>query len=231
MVRNLPGGYYPGRGLPSDTAIEGIVFDLGNVLQPYDPWRAVDNLTAVSGRSRWLIALYFRLSGRWKQFDAGCYSTEAFCQRVIGDLRLPISNEQFVRAFADMFTVNHQLVTLLPLLARRYRLILLSDNNPIHSAWCFEQHDFYTVFEHKVLSFELGACKPSALLYQRVVDLTGIQPSRLVFIDDRRKNVRGARQAGWAAMHFHDEQSFIRQMQSQGWLDGVGDAAYSRTAS
>ncbi len=203
---------------------EGIVFDLGNVLQPYDPWRVVDNLATISGRSRWLIALYFRISSRWRQFDAGRYSKEDFCRRVIGELRLRISVLQFEQAFADMFTLNRQLVALLPELAKRYRLILLSDNNPIHSAYCFGQHDFYALFEHKILSFEVGVCKPSPLIYQRVFDLTGIPPSQLVFIDDRKRNIRGAVSAGMSAIHFGNEEDFIQFIRLQGWFDGLDHA-------
>jgi len=216
--------------MQSDNQLEGIVFDLGNVLQPYDPWRVVDNLAQLSGRSRWLIAMYFRLSGRWKQFDAGRYSKDAFCQRVIGELRLNISAEQFEQAFADMFTVNQQLAALLPKLARRYRLILLSDNNPIHSAYCFGQHEFYSLFEHKILSYEVGVCKPSPVIYQRVFDLTGISPSHLVFIDDRKKNIRGAIDAGMQAVHFYAENEFLEYINKQGWLNGL-DVADSSVAA
>ena len=216
MTRNLQS--IPEQYSHPNCAFEGIVFDLGNVLQPYNPWRVVDNMAAVSGRSRWVIALYFRLSRRWQQFDAGRYTKEDFCQRVIGELRLNISVAQFEQAFADMFTVNQQLVALLPELAKRYRLILLSDNNPIHSAYCFGQHHFYALFEQKILSFEVGVCKPSPVIYQRVVDMTQIPPSRLVFIDDKKKNIRGAIAAGMSAIHFSGEEDFVRHIQSHGWL-------------
>jgi len=208
---------------------EAVVFDLGNVLQPYDPWRVVDNLAAISRRSRWIIALYFKLSGRWQQFDAGRYTKQDFCHRVIGELRLNISVAQFEQAFADMFTVNHRLVALLPQLARRYRLILLSDNNPIHSVWCFGQHDFYALFEHKILSFEVGVCKPSPVIYQRVIDLTGIPPSRLVVIDDKKKNITGANAAGMSAIQFCGEEDFIQHMLSQGWFGGLDDTEVTTT--
>ena len=47
------------------------------------------------------------------------------------------------------------------------------------------------------LSFELGLVKPNDDIYAKVEELSGIDPSNILFIDDREDNVMGAKNRGW----------------------------------
>jgi putative hydrolase of the HAD superfamily len=52
-------------------------------------------------------------------------------------------------------------------------------------------------------SFE-GCRKPEPAIYQRTSERLGVVPERIVFLDDFGPNVKGARDAGWTAIHVTD---------------------------
>jgi putative hydrolase of the HAD superfamily len=54
-------------------------------------------------------------------------------------------------------------------------------------------------FDRLFFSCHLGARKPQLEFYRQVTDKLGISPNRLLFVDDQRPNVEGARAAGWNA--------------------------------
>ena len=52
------------------------------------------------------------------------------------------------------------------------------------------------------VSGEVGLLKPDRAIYDIHVESFGLEPAATLFIDDSEKNVEGARDAGWQAVHF-----------------------------
>ena len=55
------------------------------------------------------------------------------------------------------------------------------------------------LFEHRFLSFDLGAVKPDPEIYALVVERLPVPPGRVLFLDDNPLNVEGAHAAGLRA--------------------------------
>ena len=60
------------------------------------------------------------------------------------------------------------------------------------------------VFDVSVFSAEEGVRKPDPEIYKRALSRLGVTPQEAIFVDDRLKNVQGARQVGMQAIHFTD---------------------------
>ena len=58
------------------------------------------------------------------------------------------------------------------------------------------------VFDISVFSAEEGVRKPDPEIYERALARLGVSPAEAIFVDDRLKNVEGARQVGMHALHF-----------------------------
>jgi FMN phosphatase YigB (HAD superfamily) len=52
---------------------------------------------------------------------------------------------------------------------------------------------------HQFLSFEIGHMKPSGEIFQHVEQVTGRRPNQILFFDDSKANVDGAKACGWHA--------------------------------
>ena len=198
--------------------VKAIVFDLGNVLLPYSPWRAVFNVARATGKNPLVIAAYFITHRKWHIFDEGKLTAEEFFTTVRDDLKLQIERHDFEQAFADMFEENSTVINLLPILKDKFQLFLLSDINPVHAAFCFSRYKFFKVFNDKILSYQVKARKPAFKIYEALQATAGLKPHEMVFIDDRMKNVKGAREYGIHAIHFKGQEQLCLTLQNMGIL-------------
>jgi putative hydrolase of the HAD superfamily len=83
------------------------------------------------------------------------------------------------------------------------RLALLSNAGPDFSGW-LRSGSFAPLFERVFVSGELGLVKPTAAIYEHVIDELGITPSELLFVDNKSENVEGARAVGGDGHVFTD---------------------------
>jgi HAD superfamily hydrolase (TIGR01509 family) len=120
---------------------------------------------------------------------------------LVEEIGLRMRPEEFRLAWQDIFTANQPMIEFVAALPRpRY---LLSNTSEPHVAWLRERYpQSLDVFDHCVLSYEVGAEKPDLAIYRMVESVSGQPPESHVFFDDRPDNVEGARAAGWQAYQF-----------------------------
>jgi putative hydrolase of the HAD superfamily len=191
--------------------IKAVAFDLGNVLLPFSRWKAVFNISHVTGKNPFSIALFFVLFRHWQDFDLGKYTAQEFYEIEKKGLKFDTPAEKFFSAFADMFRENSNVINSLPLLKQKYKLILLSDINPIHAGFCFERYNFFKIFDETILSYQVKVKKPSKKMFDILTAKAGVKPEQIVFVDDKLHNVLGARKYGICGIHFRGEKQLMNQ--------------------
>ena len=73
-------------------------------------------------------------------------------------------------------------------------------------------------FEDVVVSGHERLIKPDRRIYEVLTSRNGLRPEECLFIDDSPKNVVGAREAGWQALHFTGPQALRAEMLARGLL-------------
>jgi putative hydrolase of the HAD superfamily len=68
-------------------------------------------------------------------------------------------------------------------------------------------------FDVRVFSCEAGLCKPEPEIYRNCLSELGVQPSEVLFIDDREPNVRAAEALGLHAVLFTDPAGAAREIE------------------
>ncbi len=71
-------------------------------------------------------------------------------------------------------------------------------------------------FEHIIASCHLGARKPDAPFYERLLDALRVEPAEVLFVDDREENVRAAQALGIAAHRYLDAYTLRRWIREHG---------------
>src|SRR5205814_7490201 len=114
-------------------------------------------------------------------------------RRVRALCQLGCDEEFMSRALADVFWPNEEVCALVPRLKPRYRLLLASNTNDLHARH-FERlfEPTLTHFDACVLSYQVGARKPSAAFFAHCQRLAQCAPAECLFIDDLPANVAGA---------------------------------------
>ena len=180
----------------SPRAIEAVLFDLGGVLIELG---GVDVLLSWSGNSSSEEELWeqWLLSPAVRAYESGAISAPRFADQLIGEMDLAVGPEEFLQAFrawpVGLFPGALELVQAIP---ARYTRAALSNSNDLHWPRFMGEMGLDGVFDHCFASHLLGQLKPDRAVFEQVVRTLGCPPEAVLFLDDNRINVEGARAAG-----------------------------------
>ncbi len=178
--------------------VGAIVLDFGNVVGFFSHRRAAEQLAVYGDVAAEVLQAFLFGSSVEDDYDCGRMSTPEFMKLVRGTFHLRCSDEQFAMAYGDIFWPNEEVCALVPRLAQRYRLLLLSNTNELHARVFLKQ--FQSTLRHfhaLVLSYQLGVRKPDPRVYAHCQELAGRAAPACLFIDDLPGHVEAARACGW----------------------------------
>jgi FMN phosphatase YigB (HAD superfamily) len=197
--------------------IKAIIFDLGRVLVPFDFKRGYARLEPLCGIPAAEIPDRLRPTGLVQRFESGGIESRDFFDQFSKHLNLNATYDDFCEIWSSIFLPE----TLIPdsmiaALARDYPLILLSNTNAIHFEMIQENYPILRHFRDFVLSYKVGAMKPSPLIYQAAIEKACCRPEECFFTDDIAEYVAGAREQGIDAVQFHSAEQIRNELRSRG---------------
>lgn len=183
--------------------LKTILFDLGRVIVPFDfhrGYRAMEPLCAYRAAD---IPARLATTDLVQRFETGLIEPRPFVEQLSSLLELRVDYPEFCEMWSSIF-LPETLVpdSLIAGLKKRYRLLLLSNTNAIHFEMIRERYPILRHFDDFVLSYRVGAMKPSPLIYQRAIELARCQPEQCFFTDDIESYVDAARGHGMDAVQF-----------------------------
>jgi putative hydrolase of the HAD superfamily len=197
--------------------IQTIVFDFGNVVGLLDHYRTLLKLTPYTDLTAGAMYDAVYGSALEDQLESGVLSTNDFLARVHKLWRLRCDVAFLSAAIADIFTPNPEVCNLVPILARRYRLLLGSNTNAIHAEHFTRQFgDTLSHFHALVLSHEIGVRKPRPGFFEHCQTLALGDPAACLFIDDLEANVTGARAMRWHGLVYRPGEDLPGQLRQLG---------------
>ena len=180
-----------------------VVFDLGNVLLPFNYQLAIDKLNDKSAGLGEQFVKYYKANREvLRSYERGELSKEDFLKSVLTGLENKVTAEEFCVYFSSVFRVNEKLAALLPVLKEKYMLVLLSNTNTIHEEYGWKGYEFLKYFDEQVLSYKVKSVKPELKIYKSAEEITKKPPQEHIFVDDIAENVEGAKNAGWDAVQY-----------------------------
>jgi len=194
-----------------------IVFDLGNVLLPFDYdiiMRRLENVEQGLGEK--FKRLYAENYDLHRNHENGSLSSDEFLDTMLKWADNKVSKEEFIDIYAKLFEENRELTCLLPAIKKNYTLVLLSNTNPIHMEYGWKDYAFIKHFDKLILSHEVGANKPEPEIYEAVEKFTKANPSAHFFIDDVAEYVDAARKRGWGGHNLIENRKLIEELKLLG---------------
>jgi HAD superfamily hydrolase (TIGR01509 family) len=143
----------------------------------------------------------------WPRFEEGAISEEVFFKTYyhphIDPQAEGFPSATLVRQtiFDNLFFIEGMDSLLVELEAADTRLWVLS-NYPIWFEEIKKRLALDRFVEDYVVSYEVGARKPSSKIYEALCQRAGVKPEQCYFVDDRQKNIEGARAFGMQAKQF-----------------------------
>jgi len=183
--------------------VRALLFDLGNVIVAFDFARGYRALEPYARFPAAEISARIAETGLVHPFERGEIASRDFFERLSAALGLSLSYERFCEAWSAIFLPEPVLPEgLLAALHSRCRLVLVSNTNDIHFRMIERTYPHIGHFDAKVLSYQVGAMKPSEKMYAEAVRQAGCRPEECFYTDDVIEFVEAGRRYGLDAAQF-----------------------------
>lgn len=191
-----------------DPPIDVILFDLGNVILPFNHYQIAEKLSRYSENpefktpSRIFADLFDFEKGSVNLYESGKISSEEFFKSLKDRYRLSIRFDAFVPIWNEIFTESREVSEIIRSLKGRKRLGLLSNTNSLHFDYALSRFPILRVFDRWILSHEVGHKKPAPEIFHAAIRWASVEPEKILFIDDIRGHIDAALSLGLQAIHF-----------------------------
>lgn len=196
--------------------IRAIIFDMGGVLiKPNEKQIGSRIARSCRIRPKKLVAIAFDsvyedelCTGKinayqyWKKIckKAGINYTKRIADRWIGEYRAP---------------VNSNVMRIVEKLKKKYIVASITDVSKTRAAY-HKKHGLYRHFRFVVFSCYARVRKPHKKIYFTALRRLRVAPAQCLFIDDKKKNVAGARSVGMNGIVFKNAAQLKRELAKHG---------------
>ena len=187
--------------------IRNIVFDMGNVIIPFNPEVIISRENIENPADRKLIMNELFRSVEWAQMDLGILTEETAEPRIMK--RIPDQLKSAVRNMLYNWAIPVREINgisdlVASLKKAGYSVYLLSNASAA-------QHRYWPLipvskqFDGKLVSCDVRVVKPMHEIYHLFTEKFGLVPEECIFIDDSAYNVAAAIACGWKGIVFHGD--------------------------
>ncbi|HTV41619.1 MAG TPA: HAD family phosphatase [Candidatus Baltobacteraceae bacterium] len=175
-----------------------VVFDLGKVLVDFDYSIAAKKVAARSSRPVERLDKFLSGSPLLNQFESGLLSSREFFSEVRDITGFDGTAQEFADFFADIFAPMPDMIRLhAGLRKKNIPTYIFSNTNEIAVGHIRRNFPFFEGFDGYILSYEIGAMKPQAKIYEALESMTRRRGADIFYIDDRAENVEAGAARGW----------------------------------
>lgn len=183
--------------------IKAVLFDVGGVIISSLDRLIDDDIKKTLGFSE---KQFNNLWGKHiDKFVSGRVGEKEFWKLIIKEIgrSLSLPNESlFLREYCKNLVIDQQIIGLvLKLKFNRYVVGVISNSIYPQSQYN-KKIGLYDLFDHVVLSDEVGMFKPNKEIYLHTLNRLKLNPDNIIFIDDKIENVRTANQVGMKGLRY-----------------------------
>ena len=194
--------------------IDTVILDVGNVLLDYDWKRYLQTFGFDEEKNKKIAAAVFE-NPLWEEADRGVLSYEELTEGFVKNC--PELEAEIRRIYENLggtiFPLPYACGWVRELKKKGLNVYILSN----YSRKMFEQTkdmmEFLPLADGALFSYECHMIKPETEIYEELIRRYKIRPERAVFIDDRQKNVDGAKEAGLLGLRFTDYRDTNRALE------------------
>lgn len=195
-----------------------VIFDIGNVLIEWQPERYYDRMIGPARREAMFAAI--DLHGMNDQVDRGAN----FKDVVYAEAQANPDWNAEVRMWHDDWlelakpAIDHSVRLLNALKTAGVPVFALTNFGIQTFALAEPVYPFLGAFDRRYVSGHMGVIKPEARIYEMVEQDCGLDPSTLLFTDDRQENLDAAAKRGWKTHLFDGPAGFADRLVAEGLL-------------
>lgn len=192
-----------------------LLFDIGNVIVNFDFEISVRRIAAQCSVPP--EAIFHNVNTLKDDLESGNISPEEFLDQATEKIGYSGANRELIEAFQEIFEPNQEIVELIEAESKSGTpLYLLSNTNGIHVPFLFERYPVFNLFDGAIYSHEVRCMKPHSSIYEKTIEILGIDPEATIYIDDMPENFEAGKAHGFKAIEYRkgDHATFLKEFQS-----------------
>ena len=194
---------------------QAILFDWGNVILDFSYDLTFKKWAELTPFDYNFFRTHFKFDKKLVEYEKGEISSQEYFNYITELLDISWNFETFESGWNSIYIgINSQIVALLKRLKQKYKLYLLTNTNELHAnCWKKKYPDILNYFDGIFCSHELHSHKPEPKIYKDVLKKIDIDPKYVLFVDDNKENVLGAKQVGIDGVVAKSAEQIINEME------------------
>lgn len=197
-----------------------IFFDISNVLifYTYDDicGRILSDINSSQKNNKIYLKFLQDLVGK---YQLGKISTNSLYETLQGHSDVPLNFQELLSKTCLIFKPNEKIIPLLDQLKLMgVNLIILSNTCELHYNYLTSTFPHFSYFNGAILSYEVGCCKPSEIIYKKALQDTKGSSSDCYYIDDSKENINAAKRVGLDGYCFDSVDNLKKNLIKKGFL-------------
>ena len=198
-------------------SVKLVMFDLGGVLVKIAPQRFLAKVAEATGQSVESLTPSLEDQKLIESLELGSLNPRKFYEQIKARTGVGWTYEQFVAAWNSIIVdENTETTWVLERLRTRYKLLVLTNTDPLHEMHIRNTWPVFTFIPHWVASYVVGFRKPDPRIFELALAEADVPPRETVYIDDLAEHIETARHLGIPAIHFTDGLVLERELQALG---------------
>ena len=197
-----------------------VVFDLGKVLVDFDYSIAAHKIASKSKLASGDVRNFLDHSPLLFRYETGLLNRQQFYDEICAGTGFCGDLAEFGAAFADIFVPIEPMVELQKTLrSEGTPTYIFSNTNDLAVGHIRQNFPFFSNFDGYIFSYEHGAMKPQAKLYEVVERYCGRREGEILYLDDRPENVEAGAARGWQVILHESAEKSREAISKLGLLD------------
>lgn len=197
-----------------------VVFDLGKVLVDFDYGIVARKIAARGNMNAMEVQKFIDHSPLLFRYETGLMTKEQFFAEVCSATGFKDDIGEFAQIFGDIFEPIPLMIEIHSTLRKKgIPTFIFSNTNEMAVGHIRRSYPFFSHFDGYILSYEHGAMKPQAKLYEVVERETRRKREEIIYLDDRQENVVAGAARGWRVILQETPEKTQTALRAAGLLD------------
>ena len=191
-----------------------IIFDLQDVLT--SDWREVFNMQELNIKPDMIAEFFDDHNDLRKEMQYGRLSEDEFWRQFIHFTGANLTVDRLKDAVRKTLQPFPEVMGIAKSLKPNYKLAILSNFTKEWVDYLVDKYRFNEIFDDMFWSFQKSIKKPSSEAYLQVVEKFNVRSEECLFIDDKERNVKGAKDVGMKTILYTNPEELKKQLLQAG---------------
>ena len=193
--------------------IKAITFDLDGVYFINGKSNFIANIVKLGVSEDEAKRVFLKSDEMNHQYKEGKMTDEEYWAWANNEWKLNETPKKLMELLISGYEVDQDVVeTVKKVRTNGHKTLICTNNFPARINGLQERFKFLDDFDAKAVSYEVGSSKPDPKIYQKLIEVSGVNANEIVYADDNNDNILEAQKLGINAFFYEGFDKFVEKL-------------------